>query len=472
MAHATNDVSAVVMTAGGGVMSAVDASITALVTLATMFFVLDWRVTLVAIIPLPLLAIATNIVVRAEHQSFKESQEAFSLLNNHVNESVSGIKVTKSFGYGEKETASFWQTNQDAWKKNNHAAKFNNLFDPIVLIFVGLSYLISLGYGGYLIQQGEFTVGELITFMTYLDMLVWPLQAIGWLLNIGQRASISYRRIETLMDETSEVKEAPHALPITEVREIDVDIHNFQYEDVPTLEDVAFHLRQGQTLGIVGPTGSGKSTLLKLFLRQYDAGKEEILMNGHSIQDYRMKDLRALMGYVPQEQILFAMSIKDNIRFGNPTLPDKAVIEATKICGLYDDIMAMPEGFDTLIGERGVLLSGGQKQRLSMARALVVNPEILMLDDSLSAVDAKTEHLILENLKRERSDKTSMITAHRLSAIVHADLIIVLQDGRIVEKGMHEELMALGGWYAKTYDRQQLEATLEEGGDAVEHEDL
>ena len=191
MAHATNDVSAVVMTAGSGVMSAVDASITALVTLATMLFMLDWRVTLVAIIPLPLLAIATNIVVRAEHKSFEESQEAFSLLNNHVNESVSGIKVTKSFGYGEKETASFWQTNQDAWKKNNHAAKFNNLFGPIVLIFVGLSYLISLGYGGYLIQQGEFTVGEMITFMTYLDMLVWPLQAIGWLLNVGQRASIS-----------------------------------------------------------------------------------------------------------------------------------------------------------------------------------------------------------------------------------------------------------------------------------------
>ena len=190
MAHATNDVYAVVMTAGGGVMSAVDASITALVTLATMFFMLDWRVTLVAIIPLPLLAIATNIVVRAEHKSFEESQEAFSLLNNHVNESVSGIKVTKSFGYGEKETASFWQTNQDAWKKNNHAAKYNNLFDPIVLIFVGLSYLISLGYGGYLIQRGEFTVGEMITFMTYLDMLVWPLQAIGWLLNVGQRASI------------------------------------------------------------------------------------------------------------------------------------------------------------------------------------------------------------------------------------------------------------------------------------------
>lgn len=472
MAHATNDVSAIVTTAGGGVMSAVDASITALVTLATMFFVLDWRVTLVAIIPLPLLAIATNFVVRAEHQSFKESQEAFSLLNNHVNESVSGIKVTKSFGYGEKETTSFWETNQDAWKKNNHAAKYNNLFDPIVLIFVGLSYLISLGYGGYLIRRGEFTVGEMITFMTYLDMLVWPLQAIGWLLNIGQRASISYRRIETLLEETSEVKDAPNALPITEAREIDVDIHNFQYDDVPTLEDVTFSLHQGQTLGIVGPTGSGKSTLLKLFLRQYDAGKEEILMNGRSIQDYRMKDLRELMGYVPQEQILFAMSIKDNIRFGNPTLSDEAVIEATKICGLYDDIMAMPEGFDTLIGEKGVLLSGGQKQRLSMARALVVNPEILMLDDSLSAVDAKTEHLILENLKRERSDKTTMITAHRLSAIVHADLIIVLQDGRIVEKGTHDELMALGGWYAKTYDRQQLEATLEEGGDAVEHEDL
>ena len=462
MAHATNDINAVVGVAGGGVMSAVDASITALVTVLTMFFVLDWRLTLIAILPLPFMAWGTSLIGRKNHESFKAAQEAFSDLNNKVQESVSGIKVTKSFGYQDAETAAFARINQDVFKKNILAAKYNALFDPMVLIFVGLSYLLTLIFGGLFISQGQLTVGELVTFITYLDMLVWPLQAMGYLFNISQRGTVSYERIESLLAQESDVIEV--ASPITDIKNgrLDYSIQEFAYDDRPTLRDTHFSIDQGQTLGIVGVTGSGKTTLLRLLLREQDIQEGSIYLAGHDIRDYSLSALRSLIGYVPQDQILFATSIRDNIRFGNPSLSDEDVIAVTKLCGIYEDIMQMPDGFDTLVGERGVSLSGGQKQRLAMCRALILNPDILILDDSLSAVDAKTEHLILDNLKRERSGKTTLITAHRLSAVVHADLILVLDQGQVIESGSHQELLTQDGWYATTYQNQQLAESLEE----------
>lgn len=462
MAHATNDVNAVVMVAGGGVMSAVDASITALVTLFTMVFLISAKLTLIAVIPLPFLAYATNKLGEKNHQSFKEAQESFSDLNNKVQESVSGIRVTKSFGYGNDEINSIGETNKKVFSKNIIASKYNALFDPMVLVFVGLSYTLTLIFGGIFISRGEISVGNLVTFVTYLDMLVWPLQAIGWLFNIGQRGDVSYTRIEKLLAEENDVVEKENTIPAHNGR-LEYNINSFSYVGEETLSDIKFAIDKGQTLGIVGVTGSGKTTLLKLLLREYDIEDGSIYLNNHNIKDYKLNDLRSLIGYVPQDQVLFAMSIKENIRFADTKYKDKQVEDITKVCGIYDDIVNMTDGFDTIIGERGVSLSGGQKQRMAMSRALIMNPEILILDDSLSAVDAKTEHLILENLKEERSGKTTIITAHRLSAIVHADLIIVMDNGKIIERGTHDQLIAQDGWYKETYNTQQLEEKMKGG---------
>ncbi|MFI3835828.1 ABC transporter ATP-binding protein [Streptococcus equinus] len=457
MAHATNDINSLTRLAGGGVMSAVDASITALVTLVTMAFSISWQMTLIAVIPLPFMAYATSRLGRKTHQAFGKSQAAFSELNNKVQESVSGIKVIKSFGYQEDELQSFQDINNMTFKKNMTTMKYDVMFDPLVLLFIGASYVLSLLMGAVMVSAGQVTVGNLVTFITYLDMLVWPLMAIGFLFNMIQRGTVSYERISHLLREQSDVKESEN--PLSEIKNgtLVYDIDAFHYDNEQTLSDIHFALKQGQTLGLVGQTGSGKTTLLRLLLREYDLQDGQITLAGHDIKDYKLSDLRQLIGYVPQDQFLFATSILDNIRFGNPDAKLEEVEAATKLSRVYDDIVAMPDGFKTLIGEKGVSLSGGQKQRIAMSRAMILNPEILILDDSLSAVDAKTEHAIIENLKETRKDKSTIITAHRLSAVVHADLILVMQDGKIIERGRHEDLIEQGGWYADTYEAQQLE---------------
>ena len=462
MAHATNDINALTRLAGGGVMSAVDASITALVTLLTMLFSISWQMTLVAILPLPFMAYATSRLGRKTHKAFGESQAAFSELNNKVQESVSGIKVTKSFGYQADELKSFQEVNELTFQKNLQTMKYDSLFDPMVLLFVGSSYVLTLLVGSLMVQEGQITVGNLVTFISYLDMLVWPLMAIGFLFNITQRGKVSYQRIEELLSQESPVQDPEFPLDGIENGRLQYAIDSFAFENEETLTAIYFSLEKGQTLGLVGQTGSGKTSLIKLLLREYDVDKGAIYLNGHDIRDYRLTDLRSIMGYVPQDQFLFATSILDNIRFGNPNLPLSAVEEATKLAQVYQDIVAMPQGFDTLIGEKGVSLSGGQKQRLAMSRAMILDPDILILDDSLSAVDAKTEYTIIDNLKETRKDKTTIITAHRLSAVVHADLILVLQNGQIIERGRHEDLLALDGWYAQTYQSQQMEMKGEE----------
>lgn len=464
MAHATNDINALTRLAGGGVMSAVDASVTAAVTLLTMFLSISWQMTLVAIIPLPFMAYATSRLGRKTHKAFGESQAAFSELNNKVQESVSGIKVTKSFGYQEQELASFQETNDMTFKKNMYTKKYDVLFDPLVLLFIGASYTLTLVMGSVMVSKGQVTVGNLVTFITYLDMLVWPLMAIGFLFNMVQRGTVSYDRIENLLNQESDVQNPENPVLSIQNGDITFAINHFDYDDASytTLEDIHFTLKKGQTLGLVGQTGSGKTTLIKLLLREHDVTDGQIILDGHDIKDYNLSDLRQLTGYVPQDQMLFATSIINNVRFGDINLDIDRVERATQLSHVYNDIKAMPEGFETLIGEKGVSLSGGQRQRIAMSRAMILDPDILILDDSLSAVDARTEHSIIENLKANRQDKTTIISAHRLSAVVHADLILVMQDGHIIERGNHEELLAQDGWYARTYESQQLAEAVEE----------
>ncbi|CYU56098.1 ATP-binding cassette domain-containing protein [Streptococcus suis] len=457
MAHATNDINALTRLAGGGVMSFVDATVTALVTLVTMSVSISWQMTLVAILPLPFMTLTTNFLGRRTHENFKASQAAFSELNNKVQEAVSGIKVTKSFGYQEQETAAFQEVNQAAFLQNIKTMRYDALFNPAVLFFIGLSYLLTLLVGSHFISQGQVSLGQLVTFMTYLDLLVWPLMAIGFLVNISQRGDVSYNRIQTLLSISSEVVEIDQPLPAPSNGEIVYEISEFAYDNIPVLQDIQFQIKKGQTIGLVGPTGSGKTSLLKLLMREYDVTNGRILLNQENIKNYKLADLRRLIGYVPQDQFLFATSVTDNIRFGNPDLSLNQVEETARAVHVYEDIQDMPDRFDTMVGEKGISLSGGQKQRLAMARAMILNPDILLLDDSLSAVDAKTEHAILETIKQERLDKTTIITAHRLSAIVHADLILVLEDGKIVERGRHQELLDGKGWYYDTYMMQQLE---------------
>ncbi|HEL2737965.1 TPA: ATP-binding cassette domain-containing protein [Streptococcus suis] len=458
MAHATNDINALTRLAGGGVMSFVDATVTALVTLITMSVSISWQMTLVAILPLPFMTLTTNFLGRRTHENFKASQAAFSELNNKVQEAVSGIKVTKSFGYQEQETAAFQQVNQAAFLQNIKTMRYDALFNPAVLFFIGLSYLLTLLVGSHFISQGLVSLGQLVTFMTYLDLLVWPLMAIGFLVNMSQRGDVSYNRIQTLLSISSEVIETDQPLPAPSNGEIVYEINEFAYDSTPVLQDIHFQIKKGQTIGLVGPTGSGKTSLLKLLMREYDVTHGQILLNQENIKNYKLADLRRLIGYVPQDQFLFATSVAENIRFGNPVLPLEQVEEAAKAVHVYEDIQDMPDRFDTMVGEKGISLSGGQKQRLAMARAMILNPDILLLDDSLSAVDAKTEHAILETIKQERLGKTTIITAHRLSAIVHADLILVLEDGKIVERGRHQDLLDEKGWYYDTYMMQQLES--------------
>ncbi|HEL1585595.1 TPA: ATP-binding cassette domain-containing protein [Streptococcus suis] len=458
MAHATNDINALTRLAGGGVMSFVDATVTALVTLITMSLSISWQMTLVAILPLPFMTLTTNFLGRRTHENFKASQATFSELNNKVQEAVSGIKVTKSFGYQEQETAAFQAVNQAAFLQNIKTMRYDALFNPAVLFFIGLSYLLTLLVGSRFISQGLVSLGQLVTFMTYLDLLVWPLMAIGFLVNMSQRGDVSYNRIQSLLTISSEVVETDQPLPAPSNGQIVYEISEFAYDNLSVLQDIAFCIEQGQTIGLVGPTGSGKTSLLKLLMREYDVTTGQILLNQENIKNYKLADLRQLMGYVPQDQFLFATSVAENIRFGNPDLSLEQVEQAARAVHVYEDIQDMPDRFDTMVGEKGISLSGGQKQRLAMARAMILNPDILLLDDSLSAVDAKTEHAILETIKQERLGKTTIITAHRLSAIVHADLILVLEDGKIVERGRHQNLLDEKGWYYDTYMMQQLES--------------
>ncbi|MED0969577.1 MULTISPECIES: ABC transporter transmembrane domain-containing protein [Bacillus cereus group] len=466
MAHATNDIQAIQQTAGSGVLTLVDSLAVGGCVLVAMGFTISWKLTLLSLIPMPIVAISTNYYGTLLHRRFHKAQQSFSEINDKVQESMSGMKVIRSLGQEKEDLQAFRKKSEDVVHKNMLVARIDSLFDPTIALIVGFSFLIAVCYGSLLVVRGELTVGELVTFTTYLGTLVWPMLAFGWLFNIMERGRASYDRVEKILSQTSDVVNRENAIHTIASGDVSFAVDSFSYKknELLNLKDIYFNLRKGETLGIVGRTGAGKTTLLKCLIREYDHFNGELKVGERDIRDLTLHGVRSAISYVPQDHFLFSASIGENIAFGKADATYKEITRAAEIACIHNDIIQFPEGYDTVVGERGVSLSGGQKQRISIARALLTNAEILILDDCLSAVDAKTEETILTALKRERAEKTTIITAHRLSAIQHANLILVIDEGMVVQRGTHEQLMNENGWYKEMYESQQLEALVEKGG--------
>ena len=465
MAHATNDLSAVQQTAGNGVLTFVDSLSTGGFVIIAMSFI-DWRLTLLSLLPMPFIAISTSYYGKLIHVRFKDAQAAFSDLNDKTQESVTGIKVIKTFGQEKEDVESFRASSRDVVNKNIAVARIDALYDPTIGLMAGLSYFLTIAAGAKFVLDGSLTIGQLVAFSTYLGLLIWPMLAFGWLFNIVQRGNASYDRIMDLLQEQPEIIDEDYAIKERASGDIEYDLISFSYpnEETPALRDIHITIHKGETLGIVGRTGAGKTTLLKLLIREFTEMNGDIRIGGHSIGDYALARLREAIGYVPQDHFLFSATVGENIAFATPEASQGDIERAAHLANIHDDILGFTDGYATIVGERGVSLSGGQKQRLSIARALIMDPEILILDDSLSAVDAKTEEIILQNLRTERAMKTTIITAHRLSAVQHANQIIVMDEGKIIQSGTHEELMKEHGWYRDMYNQQQLEELVEQGG--------
>jgi len=465
MARATNDLKAISITAGFGILTLVDSSVWMLTLLLTMGIFISWELTLAAIIPLPFMAILMKIYGNRIHTRFMEAQDAFGELNDRVLESVAGVRVIRAYVQEVADSDRFHQLTEDVYHKNIKVAKIDALFDPTIKVLVGISYLIGLGYGAYLVFHQSITLGNLVSFNVYLGMLIWPMFAIGELINVMQRGNASLDRVNETLSYKEEVVNPLAPVSIEGAYRIDYQKVTFRYPSSKNdnLKNIDVKLLQGQTLGIVGKTGSGKSTLIKQLLRQYPLGDGEVSISGVPLEKQTLNQVRNWIGYVPQDHVLFSRSVKENILFGRMDASDEELAEAIDLAAFRKDLELLPGGLSTLVGEKGVALSGGQKQRISIARALIKNPEILILDDSLSAVDAKTEKRIIDNIRKVRNDKTTIITTHRMSAVQHANHIIVLDEGRIVEEGTHEQLLEQNGWYKEQFIRQQIAGKIEEG---------
>ncbi|MDC2866638.1 ABC transporter ATP-binding protein [Bacillus sp. BP-3] len=457
MARATNDLKAIAMTAGFGILTLVDSSLYMLTIVLMMGISISWKLTLAALLPLPIMAYAVSTYGKKLHDRFTVAQDTFGDMNDKVLESIAGVRVIRAYVQEREDEKRFNTLATDVYEKNMKVAKIDSLFQPTVKMLVGMSYLIGLVYGAFLVFQNEVTLGELVSFNVYLGMMIWPMFAIGELINVMQRGNASLDRVNETLAYKQDVQNVKKPVRVHQPDCIDFEDVSFSYPTSSTfnLKNVSFSLSRGETLGIVGRTGSGKTTLVRQLLRQYPLGTGEIAVSGIPMQNIHIDQVLSWVGYVPQEHILFSKTARENILFGNGEASEEELQKAIEIAAFTKDLEFLPDGLETLVGEKGVSLSGGQKQRISIARAVIQNPEILILDDSLSAVDARTEATIIENIRKERSGKTTIITTHRLSATQHADWILVMDNGKIVEEGTHNMLIQKGGWYTEQFERQQ-----------------
>lgn len=457
MARATNDLQAISVTAGFGVLTLIDSSIFMLTILFTMGFLVSWKLTLAAILPLPLMALLMKIYGARIHARFTEAQDAFGELNDKVLESVSGVRVIRAYVQERADENRFSDMTEDVYSKNIAVARIDSLFDPTIKVLVGLSYLIGLGYGAYLVFHQSITLGQLVSFNVYLGMLIWPMFAIGELINIMQRGNASLDRVQETLAYEQDVKDEDIRETVPEPDGIVFHQLSFRYpsSEGMNLKDVDVRMPKGATLGLVGKTGSGKTTFIKQILREYPLGEGTLEIGGIPIQQLPMHRVREWIGYVPQDHILFSKTVKENILYGKEGATNEELERAMIQADFMKDLSTLPQGLETIVGEKGVALSGGQKQRISIARALIKDPDILLLDDALSAVDAKTEATIIRNLRNERTGKTTILATHRISAVEEADWILVFDGGKVIEEGTHSDLLTTKGWYRQQYERQQ-----------------
>ncbi|WP_354005117.1 ATP-binding cassette domain-containing protein [Ramlibacter cellulosilyticus] len=462
MALATNDVDAVEMAAGEALLAGFDGTLTLLLVLGMMSLGVDWRLAACAVLPFPLMALGFWRISRHVHEASRLSLDRFAALNDQVQETLAGVRTVRAIGLQARSEAQFGQLAGGAAQASLDAQRWEAAYEPAVGCTFAAATALVLGAGSWLVWQGELTVGQLTSFSLYLGQLVWPMFAAGWVLSLIERGRAAWARLQPVLDAPPAIEDHGTVATVQPGPLVAEDL-TFSYAESarPALAGVSLTLPPGRTLGLVGPTGSGKSTLLRMLLRHYLPQQGRLLWNGVDLQDYTLAALRAAVAWVPQEAFLFSASVAENIALARPQATRAEIEEAARLAAVHDDILRLPRGYDTPVGERGVTLSGGQRQRVAIARALLADAPLLLLDDALSAVDTETETRILGHLREARIGRTVVIASHRLSAVLDADHILVLREGHVAEEGTHAQLAAAHGWYARQWQYQQLQASLD-----------
>lgn len=461
MSHATNDINAIRMAMGFGIIMMVDSLFIIALSLFMMVRSTSLKLTIMAVINLPIIIIITRRFGNTIYNRSKTVQSAFSNLTEFTQENFAGIRVIKSFVQEDLVSENFYEVNKDNMKKNLELVKVSGIFRPLLEFIFSISLLITIFFSGKEVIKGNISLGDFVAFYSYLGLLNWPTRAVGRVINVLQRGLASMDRLNIILEEKPDIIEISNPIQVPSIKgKIQFKDVSFKYPNTNhnALENINFIIEQGKTLAILGRTGSGKSTIVNLLLRLYDIEEGSIFIDDIDIKSLSLKTLRENIGYVPQDNFLFSQSLKNNIAFAfDEEVPDEMIYEASKMAEVYDNIMDFPMTFDTVLGERGVTISGGQKQRTSIARALIKNPPILIFDDSLSAVDTETEEKILNNLKSLTKNTTTILISHRVSTIQSADEILFMHNGKIIERGKHDELLELNGLYKNLYDKQLLE---------------